>query len=473
MSRNSRRGFLLAALTGAVLNVQAAPTQYNLLDVYNMALKNDAQLAAAQASMKATQETVSQSLATLLPTLGLSANTQYNKASSDFTNGLEAKDNFNSHGWGATLTQPLFNMSSWFNYEQARSVGDQASAVFANARQQLILRVAESYFNVLRSEDSLMTAKAQERALKQQLDQARERYNVGLIAETDVLVARAAYDNARVARIQAENLVSVSYEGLRTIVIQDVTDIAQLEKAMPVVAPTPNNPEEWVNTALANNLGLKAAREGVQASESRVKASKSGHAPTVNAFASYNYSSSNSSSARQPRTIGTGGGSFQLTPTGDGKQTVVGVQFDLPIFAGGAVTSASRQASYQLEEAQKNYDQQLRGTNANTRNLLRTATSDVDRVHASYQVIISSESALKATQSGYEVGTRNITDVLDAQQQLYSSISNYQNTRYDFIVNTLKLKQAVGTLSPVDLEELNQWMTDASGELSVPDECGG
>lgn len=462
MSRNSRRGFLLAALAGAVLNVQAAPTQYNLLDVYNMALKNDAQLAAAEASMKAVQETVNQGRSALLPTLGLSANTQYNKTSSELTNGSDTDENYNSHGWGATLTQPLFNMNSWFNYEQAKSVGDQASAVFANARQQLILRVAESYFNVLRSEDSLMTAKAQERALKQQLDQARERYNVGLIAETDVLVARAAYDNARVARIQAENLVSVSYEGLRTIVNQDVTDIAQLEKAMPVVAPMPNNPEEWVSMALANNLGLKAAREGLTASESKVKASKSGHAPTVNAFASYNYSSNNSSQA-----------SGQGTFSGDRTDSVVGVQFDLPIFAGGAITSTSRQAGYQLEEAQKNYDQQLRGTNANTRNLLRTATSDVDRVHASCQVIISSESALKATQSGYEVGTRNITDVLDAQQQLYSSISNYLNTRYDFIVNTLKLKQAVGSLSPTDLEELNQWMTDASGELSVPDQCGG
>ncbi|WP_163370039.1 TolC family outer membrane protein [Endozoicomonas acroporae] len=465
MSRNSRRGFLLAALAGAVLNVQAAPTQYNLLDVYNMALKNDAQLAAAEASMKAVQETVNQGRSALLPTLGLSAKTQYNKTSSELTNGSDTDENYNSHGWGATLTQPLFNMNSWFNYEQAKSVGDQATAVFANARQQLILRVAESYFNVLRSEDSLMTAKAQERALKQQLDQARERYNVGLIAETDVLVARAAYDNARVARIQAENLVSVSYEGLRTIVNQDVTDIAQLEKAMPVVAPMPNNPEEWVSMALANNLGLKAAREGLTASESKVKASKSGHAPTVNAFASYNYSSSNSSQARS--TIPEG------TLSGDRTDTVVGVQFDLPIFAGGAISSASRQAGYQLEEAQKNYDQQLRGTNANTRNLLRTATSDVDRVHASCQVIISSESALKATQSGYEVGTRNITDVLDAQQQLYSSISNYLNTRYDFIVNTLKLKQAVGTLSPTDLEELNQWMTDASDELSVPDQCGG
>lgn len=467
MLRNSCRGFLLAALVGAVvLNVQATPIQYDLLDIYNMALDNDAQLAAAQASMKATRETVNQSRAALLPTFGLSANTRYNKTARDYVSGGTQDDNYNSHGWGATLTQPLFNMNSWFNYKQAKSVGDQASIVFANARQQLILRVAESYFNVLRSEDGLMTAKAQERALKQQLDQARERYNVGLIAETDVLDARAAYDNARVARIQAQNQVSVSYEDLRTIVNQDVTDIAQLEKAMPVVAPIPNNPEEWVSTALANNLGLKAAREGLQASESKMKARKSGHAPTVNAFASYNYSSSNSATARIRANNG-------LVYSGDVKQTVVGVQFDLPIFSGGAIASVTRQAGHQLEQAQRNYDQQLRDTNANTRNLLRTATSDVGRVHASCQVIISSESALKATQSGYDVGTRNIIDVLDSQQKLYTSISNYLNTRYDFIIHTLKLKLVVGTLSPEDLEELNQWMTAVSGELSVPGECRG
>ncbi|WP_067581716.1 TolC family outer membrane protein [Endozoicomonas ascidiicola] len=460
MSHNRRKGFLLAALAGAVLNVHAAvPSQVNLMDVYNLALENDAQLAAAKASMMATQEGVNQSRAGLLPTLGLTANTQYNKTTTEYESGSDTDSDYNSHGWGARLTQPLFNMNSWYTYDQAKSVGDQASAVYANAQQQLILRVSEAYFSVLSSEDALLTAKAQERALKQQLDQTRERYNVGLIAETDVLDALAAYDNARVARIQADNQVSVSYESLRTIVNQDVTNIAHMDKTMPVVAPAPSMPDEWVNSALTNNLSLKASREGLMAAETNVKAKRSGHAPTVNAFASYNYSSTNSDQNKQ------------LSATGDGDQTVFGLQVDLPIFSGGATSSITRQAGYQLEQAQKNYDQQLRDTNATTRNLLRTTISDVDQVQANCQVITSSESALKATQSGYEVGTRNITEVLDAQQRLYSSISNYLNARYNFIVNTLKLKQMAGTLSPADLEELNKWMTDGEDELSVPASC--
>ncbi|WP_299734215.1 TolC family outer membrane protein [uncultured Endozoicomonas sp.] len=464
MSHNRRKGFLLAALAGAVLNAQAAvPSQVNLMDVYNLALENDAQLAAAKASMMATQEGVNQSRAGLLPTLGLSANTQYNKTTTEYENASDTKADYNSNGWGARLTQPLFNMNSWYTYDQAKSVGDQASAVFANAQQQLILRVAEAYFSVLSSEDALLTAKAQERALKQQLDQSRERYNVGLIAETDVLDALAAYDNARVARIQADNQVSVSYESLRTIVNQDVTNVAHMDKVMPVVAPAPSAPDEWVQSALSNNLSLKASREGLMAAETNVKAKRSGHAPTVNAFASYNYSSDHSKR-------GTSGVNNQLM-TGEGDQTVFGLQVDLPIFSGGATSSVTRQAGYQLEQAQKNYDQQLRDTNATTRNLLRTTISDVDQVQANCQVITSSESALKATQSGYEVGTRNITEVLDAQQRLYSSISNYLNARYNFIVNTLKLKQMAGTLSPADLEELNKWMTDGEDELSVPASC--
>ncbi len=459
MSPKNRKGFLLAALAGTVLHVQAAQTQHSLLDVYNMAEKNDARLAAARASMMASREGVNQSRSRLLPNIGLSANTQYNKTDKKLLAGGNASDDYKSHGWGARVTQPLLNMNSWYTFDQAKSLGEQAEIVFASTQQQLILRVAEAYFNVLRSEDALLTAKAQERALKQQLDQSRERYNVGLIAETDVLDALAAYDSARVARLQSENKVSITYESLRTIVNNNVTDIAHLNKEMPVMPPTPNNPDDWASTAMSNNLMLKAAREGLLASETNIKVKKSGHAPTVNAFASYNYASSNSA---QMASAGL---------SGDNKQTVVGLQVELPIFTGGATTSMVRQAGYQLEKAQKDYDQQLRETNANTRNLLRTTVSDVDQVKANCQVIISSESALRATKSGYEVGTRNITEVLDAQQRLYSSISKYLNARYNFIVNTLKLKQMAGTLSPKDLEELNQWMTDSTEELSVPTSC--
>ena len=459
---------LLATLTGVALNAQAAGTEYNLLEVYNLAQKNDAQLAAAKATMKATQEVLPQSRAGLLPTIGLSANTQYTKGSSE-TSGADYDDNYNSYGWSASVNQPLLKMNSWYAVDKAKAESAQAESVYANEQQQLILRVSEAYFNVLRAEDGLATAKVQEKAVKQQLDQARERFNVGLVAETDVLEAQAAYDNARVSRILGENQVSVAYEGLRTITNHDVTDIAKLEKEMPVTAPVPASSEEWVNQGVANNLSLKAAREGVDAAEEAVRASKANHAPTVDAFASYSYNNSNSASAQAPVQVdGT-----SLTTTGKGTQAVVGLQFNLPIYSGGATSSQVRQASYQVEQAQQTYDNNLRVTNSNIRNLFRTVNSDVERVDARCQGITSSESALQATRSGYEVGTRNITDVLDAQQKLFSATGDYLNARYDYIVNTLKLKQSAGTLSSEDLKELNSWMISSRGgeDLEVPAEC--
>ncbi len=464
MLRNSRKVFLLAALASAVINVQAAETEYNLLEVYNLALKNDAQLAAAEASMKATQEIVPQSFARLLPQISMTANSQYTQSNRYATSGNDDgddDDNYNSYGWGASLNQPLFNLNSWFAYDQAKSVSAQAEYGFANEQQNLILRVSESYFNVLRAEDSLLTSRSQEKAVKQQMDQARERFNVGLIAETDVLEAQAAYDNARVARILDENQVSVSYENLRTIVNHDVSDIGKLKKSMPVNQPTPANGNDWVNSAVKNNLGLKASRAGLLASEDNIRARKSNHAPTVDAFINYNYSDSNSESAKS------------ALYDGSNDQAVVGVRFNLPIFSGGATSSQVREATFQMDKAQQDFDKQLRETNANTRNLFRTVNSDVDRVQARCRGITSSESALKATQSGYDVGTRNITDVLDAQQKLFSATSDYLNARYDFIVNTLKLKQTAGTLSPQDLEELNNWISTnmPAEDMPVPADC--
>ncbi|OED42510.1 hypothetical protein ACH42_12165 [Endozoicomonas sp. (ex Bugula neritina AB1)] len=452
MSLNGHKGFLLAALAGTVLNVQAAKSEYNLLAVYQLAQKNDAQLAAAQASMMATQEVVPQSKARLLPSINLSANANYNDGSKPDVG------SYSTNGWGANLTQPLLNMNSWYGLNQAEAQSAQAEAVFANEQQQLILRVSEAYFNVLRAEDGLTTSKVQETAVKQQLDQARERYNVGLIAETDVLEAQAAYDNARVSRILGENQVSVAYEGLRTITDHSVTDIAKLEKTMPVNAPMPANSDEWVTRAVENNLALQAARKGLDASEQAVRASKANHLPTINAVAGYNVSST---------------GLDAKFGGADTEGAQIGLQFSLPIFSGGATSSQVRQSAYQLVQAQQTYDNNLRVTNSNTRNLFRTVNSDVGRVDARCQGITSSESALKATQSGYEVGTRNITDVLDAQQKLFSATGDYLNARYDYIVNTLKLKQAAGTLSPADLTDLNNWMVSSrtTAELEVPTEC--
>ncbi len=463
MLRSRHHVFLLAALTSSAMGVQAAVPKYNLLDIYNLALENDAKLAAAKAGMQAKKELLPQGRALLLPTISASANTQYQKKTTDVTDGADQESDYNSHGWSATLSQPVFNLAGWYGYSQAKSLSTQADFDFANAQQSLILRVSQAYFNVLRAEDSLITSTAEERAVKQQLDQARERYNVGLIAETDVLQAQAAYDNARVARIQGENEVNVSYENLRTMTNASVTNIGKLKKAMPVIKPTPAVADEWVERALKNNITLKSARAGIQAAEDNVRVKKAGHAPTIEATASYNYS--NDKSTEGPLSSPDSG-----YKTGRSHGSVVGLTLTMPIFSGGATQAQVREAIYQMEQTQQNFDKLLRDTNANTRNLFRTVSSDVDRVEARKQGIISSESALKATESGYEVGTQNITDVLDAQKKLYAAQRDYLNARYDFIINTLQLKQYAGTLSPEDLTKLNNWITfnKAESSASIP-----
>ncbi|MTI15074.1 TolC family outer membrane protein [Sansalvadorimonas verongulae] len=441
-------GAAVMALSGTIQAQESA----DLLKVYELALKNDADLAAAQASFKASSESVNQSRALLLPSIGVQANTAYQR-DWNVGQGATATSDYNHHGWGATLTQPLFNLSSWFNFERTGILTEQARQVLAVEQQSLIMRVSEAYFNVLRAEDALSTAQAEERAVQRQLEQTQQRFEVGLIAETDVLEARAAYDGARVARIQANNQVSVSLENLRTLTNVYIGDLVKLDKTMPVATPAPLVVEQWVNTSIAQNLTLKAAREGVSAAESQLKVSRSGHAPTLSFEASFNH---------DVRHSGDSG------PDNKKNSTIYGLKASLPIFSGGGTSSKVRESGYRLEESQMKYDSSLRQVTANTRNLFNTVNADVERVDARCQGIVSASSALKATQSGYEVGTRNIVDVLDAQKSLYGAQRDYLNARYDFIINTLKLKQTAGTLSPQDLKDLNAWIRASKDDDLTP-----
>lgn len=445
---------IVGVLLAETLNVRADQSM-DLLEIYNLALKNDAQLASAHATLKVGEEIVSQGRSALLPNISLSANTMDNHAT-QLLDG-QPKSQWNSHGWFATLRQPLFNLEYWFIFGQADALTEQARTQFSLEQQNLIMRVAEAYFNVLRAQDNLTTAKAQETAVKRQLDQTRQRFEVGLIAETDVFEANAVYDSARVMRIQSANEVEVALENLRTITNQDVPSVAQMDKRMPVNAPVPTATEEWVKTALAQNLTLEAGRKGVVAAEEQLRASKAGHAPTLSAVASYSH-------IKDPSRA-----NYDLGWNGKSNNTVYGLELSMPIFSGGATSSKVRQSSYQLEATQLNTDLALRQVSTSARNLFRTVNTDVERIEARCQGIVSAQSALKATESGYEVGTRNIVDVLNSQRALFFAQRDYFNARYDFIINTLKLKQTAGTLSPGDLQSLNQWMTaDPAKASSIP-----
>ena len=457
-SRHLRR-VLCSALAVCAVNAGAGDKKPDLMDIYNMALQHDAQLAAARSVLKAEEEKVSQGLALLLPNIGLTASTQKNDAKLGVDSGKDLKPEYNSHSWAATLRQPVFNLSSWFTYKQSEILSAKAQADFALEQQNLILRVSEGYFDVLRAQDDLASVKAEEEAYKGQLERSQQRFNVGLIAITDVHESKAVYDTSRATRIRAESTLQNSYEALRVMTGSYLTLIASMNKEMPVNAPMPAAMEKWVDKAVAENLSLKSARETVDSALQQLRISKSGHAPTLDAVVGY-------TDYKDPTSAGdsANGG----TVNGRGTATSYGLEFSLPLFSGGATTSKSRESEYRLKAAEEQLDYQLRSVSASARNQYRLVSSDIDRVDALCQGIVSSESALRATQSGYEVGTRNIIDVLDSQRKLYSAQRDYLTARYDFIVNTLKLKQAAGTLSPQDLIDLNKWISQAEHSLLTP-----
>ncbi len=417
----------------------------DLLEIYKMALEHDAQLAIAKATYQADKELLPQGRAALLPSIMLSGKLTNTSSSRGSLTGINSLSDGTGKSWSATLSQPLFNLEAWFSYGQAKAITEQARVQYSSEQQNLILRVAEAYFNILKSEDSLETAEAQEKAVKRQLDQARQRFRVGLIAETDVHEARAAYDNARVIRINAVNQFQVSLESMRTIIDVPIDRVAYMDKRMPVDLPTPSNVQSWVDAAMKQNFSIAKSKFALEAAEQQVKASRSKHVPTVDAIASYSYDDDTSLK--------------DSMFNGKNETTVIGLQLDFPLYTGGGISAKARESNYKMLAAENSLDNTKRTVLADASNLFRTVVSDVDRIEARCQGIISARSALKATESGYQVGTRNIVDVLDAQKMLYSAQSDYLNARYEFIINTLKLKQNAGTLSPQDLSDLNRWMT--------------
>jgi outer membrane protein len=304
---------------------------------------------------------------------------------------------------------------------------------------------------VLRAQDNLASTKAEEAAFKRQLDQANERFDVGLSDKTDVLEAQAGFDTARANRIIAQQQVEDAFEALTTLTNRDFAALEGIEHSLPILAPTPNDAKAWVDTAAAQNLNLQASNYAVNAAEETLRQRKSGHAPTLDAVASYQKGDNDS--------LGFSNSGASATPfSGDVEQRSIGLQLNIPLYSGGLTSSQVRESYQRLNQTEQLRESLRRQVVQNTRNLHRAVNTDVETVQARKQSIISNQSALEATEIGYQVGTRNIVDVLDAQRQLYSSVRNYNNARYDYILNNLRLKQAAGTLSPDDLAALEQYL---------------
>ncbi|MEH6492231.1 TolC family outer membrane protein [Halopseudomonas sp.] len=434
------RPLFAALLLAGVSSPVAANT--DLMTIYQEALLNNADLAAAQADARARQEALPQARSQLLPNIGIGAGA----AKEDLEINGVGGDEYSTHYYQASLTQPLFRANRWFDYQSAKSLSQQAELEFSATQQNLILEVSQAYFNVLRASDNLATAKAEEDAFERQLEQAQERFDVGLSARTDVLEARAGYDSSRAARLTAQTNLDVSYQALTRLTNQDYQSLYGISHELPVLPPAPANLQEWVETASAQNLNLMASRYAISSAEDGLRSSKAGYAPVVDAFVRYNDNNGGAEVARA------GQNAF------DTELTSFGVELSMPLFTGGLTTSQVRESTYRLTQAEQLSEAQLRRVVESTRNLYRTVTSSVEEVDARRQAIVSAKAALDATQTGYEVGTRNVVDVLEAQRNLFRTVRDYNTVRYNYIIDNLSLKQAAGTLSPQDLEELSKWL---------------
>lgn len=410
-----------------------------LLEVYQDAVKQDAELAVERARLEVSRTQIKQADSYLLPQINASGTFSHIDASN-------MTDKVSNTNVTLSAQQALFNGEAWFGKSAAKAAFSAVEAGYLNAEQNLLLRVSEAYFNVLRAEDNLRSSEAEEQAIKRQLDQAQEQYDVGLISITNVLEARAAYDGARAARIGTEAALMISYEDLEQITGERYEKIDALNAKLPVVAPIPNNRQAWVDQALTSSLALKAARAGLKASEEGLKSKRSKHLPTMALFAEY------SNDSDLPN---------QLKGSDGYDRTVFGITANVEIYGGGLTSASIREGSAALEEARANEELAKRQVLQQTRSLFTQVSTDVLAVQARELAIQSSESALEATRTGYEVGTRNIVDVLNAERALWGARRDYDAARYNYVINQLRLKRVAGSLEEKDLQDLNRWLVHA------------
>lgn len=465
MNRFSR--LRLSALSAALCGSLVAGTHAHadtLRDIYEMAVKNDAKLKVAEATYKANLETEEQTKARLLPQINGTASLGRVKRDQDAqsltgTNlnnlavgSVNTQSTTTNKSWGASLTQTLFDLPAWFSFKSGRAISEQAKAQFSADQQDLIIRVAEAYFTVLRQWDNLQVALAEERADKRQLDQAQQRFDVGLVAITDVQEARAAYDASYATRLGDEGALATAYETLSTFTGQSHANLSLLNKDFPVADPVPNDRAEWVNFALSNNYALKAARFAMESADENATAKRMEHAPKLTGSLSYQRDDVNGSLDTSPQSL------LSFPPDSNTTSKAAMLNLTVPIYSGGYTSSAQRQAAAQYNAALERKTDVERSVIQGARARHIATNTDVQRVKARAQSIISAQSALDATQAGYEVGTRNIVDVLQTQRVFFAAQRDYANARYDYVLDMLRLKQLAGTLSPQDIYDLNDWL---------------
>lgn len=432
--RDSLRSLFLLALTlWFPLSAHAA----DLLEVYRLALGGDPRLQAAIAGNRALQEAPVQARAQLLPNVNLSADTSDNDQESSRSSDGE----FNSHGYTLSVTQPLFRLGRWYRFQQSGSLVQQADAELTSVIQELAVRAATAYFNMLTARDTLEFAQQTKTAIAQQLRQAQQRFDVGLIAITDVEEAKAGFDLAASDEIAAKNQVANAREALRALTGTYLEQLAILDTDMPLAPPEPSDVTHWTNLALQHNPLLSSKRYAASVARDDIRIQRSGHYPTLDLVGGRVYSSSGG---------GTLGGRKTMTDS-------IGVELNIPIYSGNSVVSGTREARHLYQQAMDELERANRATQRATRDAYLGVLSGISRVKALQQSLTSTRTALKATEAGFEAGTRTTVDVLDALRETFRASRDYKVALYEYLLDTLKLKQSAGVLRESDLAAINTW----------------
>ncbi len=418
----------------------------NILEIYDEALKNDPTFKAAEYSYLADKEIVVQGRAALLPSITLSGSTNWN----EYYQNKELQQQYNSFSGSARVSQPLFRLDTWFQFRQSKSLTDAAEADFAFEQQSLVLRTAELYFGVLRAIDNLNASISEEKAIKKQLDQAQQRFEVGLSAITGVQEAQLAYDLSKASRINIEGKLFSAREALNALIGREIFSVDELGDDLIVTVPTPNSKEKWVELALTNNYQLKAAYLRKKAAKNSARSSASNHLPKIDIVGTKSESETNQFNYEGFSINGQG----IPVPEVTGRRNFA-IQLSMPIFQGGSVSSKRKQAYSQYEKVNENTLFTERRIIQEVRSEFSNVLTLVANVTAQKQAVISATSALEATQVGYKVGTRNVVDLLQAEKNLYSAEKNLANAKYDYILSNLRLALASGTITPGDIVNIN------------------
>ncbi|OFZ71115.1 MAG: channel protein TolC [Betaproteobacteria bacterium RBG_16_58_11] len=419
----------------------------DLLQVYKEAQTQDATFQAAKSAQIAGQEKLPQARALFMPSVNLSANTTQNetdtqtRGSSTLSSGERT---YNSHGYSVSLNQPLYRAQNYASYAQAKSTVEQVNAQYATAEQDLVVRVAQAYFDVLLAQYNVTLAQAQQESIGEQLAQAKRNFEVGTATITDTHDAQARFDLTLSQEIAAQNDLEIKRRSLQQIINRQPDELVTVRGEVPLVSPEPNNMDAWVEKALAQNPETQIAKAAFDIASEEVRKARGGHLPTLDLVATYG------------DTVQGGGSGY------DQNGKTIGLQMNLPIFAGGATSSKVREAVANQEKARQELDAVQRKVALQARQAYLGVTSGIAQVKALQQAVISNQSSLDSTKLGLEVGVRTSVDLLNARQQLFSARRDLAQALYGYIVSRLKLEAAAGDLNEADVSQVNGWLNQAA-----------